>query len=177
MNYFLLNKLKINGNNNKKNTQNANLMVEAESPNDNRKKILIIDDHFHVRETLKNLINKYLVNNKLSDLFKVEEGRDGSDIISSVIKDQFDHNLIKCIITDENMEFINGSEAIKILKMLERKNKIKKMIIASITAFEDEMNKNIIRDAGADYILPKPCSDANLNKFFSEFKIFEAFEN
>ena len=41
---------------------------------------------------------------------------DGVDIIKQVMDDQFNGWLIKCVITDENIEYMNGSEAVKILK-------------------------------------------------------------
>jgi hypothetical protein len=90
------------------------------------------------------LIIKILKIKNILGSFKIKEANDRVDIIGLVIKDQFMGNKIKSIITDENIEFINGSEAIKILRNLENRKKIKNIKIASISAFEDEVNKNII---------------------------------
>jgi len=60
-------------------------------------------------------------------------------------------NKIKCILTDENMEYINGSEAVQILRNLEKKKKIKAITIASVSAFEDEIIKSCLIKAGVDY--------------------------
>jgi len=134
--------------------------------------ILIIDDHVHLRDSLKNTIKKILLKIKLNNDYIIKEGIDGSDMISEVIKDQFESNRIECIITDENMDFINGSEAIKILRKLENKKKIIKINIASLTAFEDEMNRKNIKDSGVDMILSKPINEKILFEFFLKFNIF-----
>lgn len=147
------------------------------SREDQRKIIFIIDDHKFVRESLKNLINKILEKKDLNNFYRIKEASDGSDIIKELIKDQFNNNKIKCIITDENMDFINGSEPVKVLKDLEKNKKIKPMPIASISANEDELLKKLIKDVGVDHFLPKPCNQNNLLKFFDEFKIFEDENN
>lgn len=135
--------------------------------------ILIIDDHKEIRESLKNLVSKILRKKNLLDLYITKEGRDGVDILHNVIYDQFENNRIKCILTDENMEYINGSDAIKIIRNLEKSKKIKPIIIASITAFEDEFNKSIIKSTGVNQIFAKPCSEKDLIYFFNEYKIFD----
>jgi len=149
-----------------KSSENQNLI-------DERKIVLVIDDHKYVRESMSNLIKKIIKKKNLENKFKVKEGIDGSELIYYIIKDQMENNKIKCIITDENMEFINGSEAIKILKNLEKNNQIRPLIIASCTAFEDEYSKYIIKSSGANYFLSKPCNEFKLNKFFDEFQILE----
>jgi len=84
------------------------------------------------------------------------EGADGVDLIYQIIKDQT-CNLIKAVIIDENMEYVNGSEAITFIRKLQSLNKVKNIYISSITAFEDEFNKRNIMKSGADDILSKPC--------------------
>jgi len=74
-----------------------------------KNKILIIDDHKIIRESLVVLIKKILKNLNKENIFEIIEGFDGVDILSSLIHDQSKENEIKCVITDENMEYINGS--------------------------------------------------------------------
>ena len=93
------------------------------------------------------------------------------EILNKIIIDQSQNNLIKCIITDENMEYLNGSDAIKILKKLEKFNKIKYIPIATITAYENVELIDYITKRGADYILSKPCDEMQLKKFFELFEI------
>ena len=82
-----------------------------------------MDDSKYISDAMKNLIKKILKEAKCD--LEVITGSDGVDIIKNVIDDQTNGNLIKCIITDENMEYIKGSEAIRFLRSLVMKNKIK----------------------------------------------------
>ena len=101
------------------------------------------------------------------------EGYDGVDIIKFIIDDQMNNNKIKCVITDENMEFINGSVAIKILKDLEKERKIKPIIFASNTVHDNQEIKDDLRNSGIDYFIPKMCNEKEILSFFSEFSILE----
>jgi len=140
---------------------------------DNKKIILVVDDNKIIRESLKNMINKILEKSNKDGEFRVKEGDDGSYFIRQIIKDQFDRNKIKCVITDENMEFINGSYAVAILKELEKKNQIKPVIYASFTNHEEEAIKNNLRKNGIDFFIPKLCSEQLLLDFFVKNKIIE----
>ncbi len=132
---------------------------------------MIVDDNKFIRESLpvlvKNILKSY---NKINE-YEVIEGSDGVDILSVLIDDQKNNNLVKCIITDENTEYINGSDAVTIIRKLEKENKLKQVFIVSISAFEDEYYKNKIIDSGVDCIMSKPCSRMIMQKFFNEFKI------
>jgi CheY-like chemotaxis protein len=137
-------------------------------------KILIVDDHTFIRSSLKINLEKILRDQNITNI-EIIEGKDGVDIINLVIKDQENNNLIKCVFSDENMEYINGSEAFEILKNLESKNKIKKIPLCSVTAHEDTENLNAKSSkykAIFDKILLKPCSQHDLLKFLREFRIF-----
>lgn len=98
-------------------------------------KIMVVDDNKYIRQSVKNVISTIMKNNKKD--FEIVEGNDGVDIIEKLVKDQQRNSLIRCIVTDENMEYLNGSEAIKLLRDLERNNKFKNTPIISLTAFED----------------------------------------
>ncbi len=104
--------------------------------------------------------------------YEIIEGKDGFDILNNIINDQYNNNLIKCVITHENMEYINGSEAIEIIRNLEKNQKIKNVVIGTITAFQDEFNITKIKSSGANQILPKPCSEKIMKDFFVDNKIF-----
>jgi len=140
---------------------------------DNKNIILVVDDNKIIRKSLKNMINKILDKTNNAGEFKVKEGDEGSFIIRQIIKDQFNQNKIKCVITDENMEFINGSHAVKFLKGLEDKHQIKPVIYASFTNHEDEAIKIQMRKYGINYFIPKLCNEQLLTEFFIKNKIFE----
>lgn len=67
------------------------------------------------------------------------------------------------------MEYINGSEALKILKELELNGKISKIIYISVTAFEDQETKNRIKNAGFIEILSKPVNKNSLNEIIESY--------
>jgi len=80
------------------------------------------------------------------------------EIIKEIMHDIEDGNRIKCIITDENMENLDGSETIKIIRNLEKKNKLKDIKIISMIDCDDKGKIDNIVAAGADIILNKPIS-------------------
>ena len=92
-------------------------------------------------------------------------------MIKCIIDDQVNGNMIKCVFTDENMEYISGSEAIKILRNLEIKNKIKQVKILSISCQEDISSVKIMLDSGADLVLGKPFSKALISNSLKDLKI------
>jgi len=69
------------------------------------------------------------------------------------------------------MDFLNGSEAIKLIRKLEKRNKIKHLNILSITCHEDVDTMNFILNAGADGMLSKPLSKSSLYDAFKSLKI------
>ena len=71
------------------------------------------------------------------------------------------------------MEYLNGSEAIKILRNLEKHNKIKYINITSITSFEDNYTINSITSAGADLIVGKPVTKKKLMEIFDNINLFD----
>jgi len=73
---------------------------------------------------------------------------------------------IKIIITDENMEYLNGSEAIKIIRTIEQRKKCSKKLIISLTCHEDLDITNNIKNSGADFIITKPLSFNKIAQIF-----------
>jgi len=136
-----------------------------------KKKILIVDDHKIIRNSIVFLVMKCIKLSNKENEFEIIEGRDGIDILYNIINDQFNNNLIKCIITDENMEYINGSLAIQIIKDMEKNKKIKNVVIGSMTAFQDELNISKITSSGVNQILQKPCTEKMIQDFLTKYKI------
>ena len=69
------------------------------------------------------------------------------------------------------MEYMNGSEAIRIIRKLQTLNKIHKFNIATFTAFEDNITKNNILQAGVDEIYSKPLRKENIIDYFGRYPI------
>jgi signal transduction histidine kinase/CheY-like chemotaxis protein len=129
-------------------------------------KILVVDDHKFVRDNTINIINSCL--NELGYFFyEVVEYSDGLDILNAVRLDK--EKRIKLIFTDENMEYLNGSEAVQILRKFEDNKRINFYPIISITAFDDKISKNRILSSGINTILSKPCSKTAIYNILIKF--------
>jgi CheY-like chemotaxis protein len=123
--------------------------------------IVVIDDQKFVRNNTINLIINSLKSLQINDFF-ILEGADGIDLLNLVRCDV--EAKIKCIFTDENMEYLNGSEAVKIIRNLENYNKVRSQFIVSITAFDDEGTRNNIKDSGVNSVLSKPCTKTQITE-------------
>ena len=131
--------------------------------NDYKFSIVVVDDHKFIRESNVNLIKNVMTTLNMID-FKIIEGCDGIDLLNLVRLDK-DYK-IKYIFTDENMMYLNGSEAVRQIRKFEQDKKIQNYKIFSITAFDDEETKKNILDSGINSILSKPCSKSELLKIF-----------
>ena len=116
-----------------------------------------------MRVSMVSCVKKYLEKNKIENRYDILEGEDGRDLIKFILDDAQDDE-IKYVITDENMEQINGSLAIKLLKQLEDLRKIKKKIY--ILASSDK-SPNFKND-GFDYCINKPIKIDELDPIFNK---------
>ena len=131
------------------------------SDHDNYFKILVVDDNKFVRENtvylLKNALNQLKLDN-----FLIVEGSDGIDILNFVRLDN--HFKIRYIFTDESMQFLDGSEAVKLIRKFEENDKIKSYNIISLTAFDDPQTRNKILNCGLNSIMSKPATKTEIMK-------------
>ena len=116
----------------------------------------------------KSIVNSILKSNKLD--FDVIMCSDGVDILKLFLDDSLNY-LIKCILTDENMEYLCGSEAVRILRLIEERKKTKKINIITITCHEDESILSHIKDSGSDYVLTKPINKNVISNIFKQLQI------
>ena len=58
--------------------------------------------------------------------------------------------------------YLNGSEAVRLIRRFEHDKKIKNYKIISVTAFDDEETRKNIISSGIDEILIKPCTKFDL---------------
>ena len=132
-------------------------------PNNNYN-IVVVDDNKFIRESSVNLIKNVLKTLKINDV-DIIEGSDGIDLLNMVRSDK--SYKIKSIFIDENMEYLNGSDAIKIVRKMEDNKKVRVYNLVSITAFEDNESKNRILSSGANSIISKPCTKSDITKILS----------
>jgi hypothetical protein len=109
-----------------------------------------VDDCISILDSLSKILME-IIKESNSDI-KVIKGNDGIDTLKLVYDDQFQDSSIKLIISDENMEFLNGSESFKILKKLEKSTKIKPIKFAILTS---DLKNDYYQSIGIDKIIDK----------------------
>ena len=127
-------------------------------------KILVVDDDRIIRSCLKHLIQS--IKSELNLCFEIIEGNDGKDIID-YCEDKNNFNCFKVIFTDENMINIDGSEAIKHVRKLEKNGTISTKFVSVSSLYDEEFKQRLI-DCGANYVLNKPLSKIQLKNVITE---------
>lgn len=151
-------------NENKQLKKNTNFQFSKQSPLVKHKTIqphqedsiviLVVDDNKFIRDALKNQILKSINTNGVKG--EIIGCSDGIDIIQQIISDQKYGNRIKCVFTDECMEYMNGSEAVTKLKDFERQRKLKNLPkLVLVTAHTDDNITDSLKALGFDYVLQK----------------------
>lgn len=132
-------------------------------------KVLLVDDVKMIRKSLKKMVNEVCIESKIR--CSVECLTDGLEILTSVIKDQIEGNCkIKLVISDENMNWVNGSLAFKILSGLIRDHKLKHVNFVILTALEEEqILKNLKQESNASLIITKPINKYQLTEILSQY--------
>ena len=155
---------------NENNTQSNNsFSFENKScSNLNKNIILVVDDNHLINEANKNIVKKWF--NLIGIEVEIILCSDGIDIIRYVLNDKIKKN-IKCILTDENMEFINGSEAIKLIRKLESKSYIPHIPCISVTCHEDKNIVDNIYASGANRVLSKPLNMPKLTSLLQDLEL------
>lgn len=153
--------LTLNNNNDNisKNTSKKGSILKIKS-----KSILICDDS----EILLNNLEKILLSiPSIKKNYSIIKVNDGFEILNKIFNDL--KTEIKLVLTDECMNYINGSEAISIIKKAEENNKIKKeRIFVSLTSYDDINITKFLESKGFDKILVKPIAKNCLEKFLKE---------
>ncbi len=134
-------------------------------------KSFFYDDNDILLRTLNKMLFDLIM--KRNENIEIINGDDGLDILNYIIKDQFNGNLIKCIITDENMEFINGTEAIGFLNKLQRRNKIRSLSVIILSSYEDNYIKKVsLNESLSCEYMSKPITINQLERKLLDMNIF-----
>ena len=132
--------------------------------------IILADDNYIINICNKKIISDILQENERSD-FDILCVNDGIDILKLFFNNE-ETERIKLIITDENMDYLNGSEAIKVIRNIEKLKNKKKINIVSLSCNEEKSTGEIILKAGADYILIKPLSKQSIKSLLDKKNLF-----
>ena len=130
-------------------------------------KIIIVEDNHIIAQSTKKIFQNVIEENNLD--YEVTICDDGIDMIRTYLNEELNCLLnLKMIITDENMEYMNGSEAIRFVREIEKRKKLKKVKIISLSSNEDiNVTDNIFR-AGADNVVQKPLTRQSILNLLKE---------
>lgn len=127
------------------------------------------DDNHIINSCNENIVNAILKENQELDLYEILLVTDGYDIIKNFLNDEI-REKVQFLITDENMDFLNGSESIKFIRNYERLKNSKKITLISLSGNEDGRMKEYLIKCGADNVLNKPLTKNNVRQIFQEVK-------
>lgn len=136
-----------------------------------KKKILIIDDNYFIRSSLRNILIE--IDRENQQNFEIIEGNDGVEILKEVIEHHRTDSTIDIVFTEEKMEYLDGSESIKIIRMLEKANRIRKTNFVSVAFFEDQDVNCLLSKVGADCIASKPNTKNQIFNLLNNFGVIE----
>lgn len=131
--------------------------------------ILLVDDNALIRQAMKKQLEKIF--NEAGKVIQIREGSDGVDILNYVIKDQGNGNVIKLVLSDECMNYINGSQAVKFLMDINKDCKMYNLPKFVCFSGHDESYKNQLMDSGFDEIIKKNCSKQDLHSLLSKYDL------
>jgi len=125
-----------------------------------------VDDNEIINNSNKKIFETLIKDLQLN--YNVVLGSDGLDIIKIALRHEKNYNqIVKAIFTDENMDYFNGSDAIRFIRNLEKTKNYQKTKIVSMTCHEDnKIIENIIK-IGADCVMSKPLTK---NMLLNTFK-------
>lgn len=144
--------------------QSPSTVIFPESSKNNHflnRSILIIDDNTLILRSYETQIKKILRRCCINNI-KIIRGSDGIDLLKLITEDQKNGNpTIQCTFIDEHLDFMDGSEAIKIIRNLQNLNKIKPAFICRVSG---ELNSTIIHKdpTDEDISIPKPASEEEI---------------
>lgn len=158
-----------NGNNNESKVNELAVLIKKEV-------ILCVDDDYNCINSLKNLCQKVIKELNLN--IEIVGISDGLETISFIIKSIKDNIIIRLIITDENMEYMNGSNSLYIIREIyslvnKRSNihiELPEFVI--LTALEgNHMSNELINKSKSMMILKKPINKSILFECFEKAKL------
>ena len=126
--------------------------------------LIICDDSELIRNSIKKVF--YSIDN-LDRLYGIDLCYDGIQVIMKIVEDQNNGNFIKAVFIDENMDYLNGRETVKILKNMIEESKIKKVYFISISANDE----NEFDSSDYDFCLAKPINKIKLNECLRRLEI------
>jgi len=132
-----------------------------------KKNIIVLADDNHLINNCNQKILSDILNEFQRNDFEIICVNDGIDVLKIFLNNE-NTEIFKLLITDENMDFMNGSDSIKVIRKIEDSKNIKKLNIISLTCHEDLNIRDMIIKAGADFILTKPLSKPSIKSLIEK---------
>lgn len=131
-------------------------------------KILIVDENPIIAQSTKRIFQIIFEENNID--LEVIACYDGFDMIRVYLNEEVTGlSNLKFIIVDENMEYLNGSEGIKFIRIFEKRKDLKKTKIFSVCSNLDEYMSEKIYQAGADKLLYKPLTRLSVQNLLKDY--------
>ena len=133
---------------------------------------LLVDDDEIILNSTKFMLQKILKAERAEDYY-ICKFKDGAEMLAFFYFKKFDHfrGTVKLVITDQFMNFIDGSDACSILKKKMQNGELMEFPIVCCTAFTDEFNLSRIREARVDLIVNKPIEKDSLTNLMKELNL------
>ena len=123
----------------------------------NKIEIMVVDDSLIIRNSLTNSVKNCL--KKIGIKATIVEGQDGIDILKYIKEDQEKGNQVKLVFSDENMNYLNGSEAVSQLKKLESQSKFKSIppviCVTAMDTVDEYFRQHFLNEIGFTDIIDK----------------------
>jgi CheY-like chemotaxis protein len=132
--------------------------------------IILADDNKFINDSHQNIIVSILNEMNILEKFEIIKVLDGYDILYLYLNDSM-RKRIRIIITDENMDFLNGSEAIKFIRNFEKLKKEAPKILISLSGNEVNSENEYFDKDEINYILNKPFSKNVCRKIISDLDL------
>lgn len=120
------------------------------------KSILVIDDNVIILKFMKEVLKSVELQSTLA-----QGAEDGID--------EFKKNRYDMVLIDENMPTMKGSEAIPLIREIEKEKGLDPIAIISITGNADKQTRDKLLSVGADNVLTKPVQIALLKEMIVDY--------
>lgn len=127
---------------------------------------MIVEDNELINNSNRKIILEVLSEKQLD--YELVMLFNGLDLLKFVLNHQNNYGLIKLILTDEYMDYMNGSEAINIIRKIELTKKFKPINIISVTCLDNQNLYNNLIKIGADMVISKPISKNDIRRIISQ---------
>jgi len=132
--------------------------------------ILIVDDHKYNSKSLKRLLNEIFAKKNLHN-YKVIIASDGIEALNLLYYDTLYFMKISIIISDINMNFMNGDNLYKIINLVNFNSFQRyKFVLFSNT----DIDTNVDSNTGIKYFIKKPCRKADVEEMLKELNFFKS---